>query len=161
MVAFTTEGVASSFGNAPHHGERAWALRLDWDSGATTAANNLAPVELDYDFYSQIMTADIAYDWTERSMFVVSWHHFFTITNGLYAARLGFDGLVTEGPLMILSGLVVHPAACVLDGTARNTLIAYGAGNVVEGRILEYANATPTSTPVSRSVTTIVTTVAT
>ncbi|MCA8949654.1 MAG: hypothetical protein KDE27_09140 [Planctomycetes bacterium] len=145
LIAFTTADVTAT-NHAPDTGDQGWAQRVDWPTGAATAATSLAPVQLDTEVLGLLQTSAVTYDWADRSMFVVTWHHGFTLTAGIYAARIGYDGLVTEGPLTVLPSLTAFPGACAFDGSNRNVLLAWTSSFRVEGCIFGYPAVAPAGT---------------
>lgn len=142
LIAFTS---ADANGNAlvPSLGDRCWAQRVDWDSGPAANPVSRPSTELHNDPAGRVRTCDVTYDWTNRSLFTVTWNPTLTVPSGHFIARIGYDGLVTEGPLGLAAGPLDYPSASVFDGTTRTTLTVWPAATSVHGRILEYSSAAP------------------
>ncbi|MCA8950021.1 MAG: hypothetical protein KDE27_10995 [Planctomycetes bacterium] len=123
------------------------AERLDWPDNASAPTSVLPLETVAATDFNEIQ--GLAFDLEDRSHFALALRKSVSGVASAHAARLGYSGALTEGPIAMWSAgtVQVTGTACAYDGRNHRFLMAY-AGNVsnqdrVYGRAFTYPAVTP------------------
>jgi len=128
-VAFATTDVASSPGpTGLSRGKAIQVERIDWDDGTSAPTPSHAPATLASDATTILEATGLAYDRGSQSHWAIGYRRHLASAPAVFAARVGYRGIATEGPLQLTGAAdtATSPVRCTVDMQFGGFQFAYG-----------------------------------